>query len=216
MLFFLLQNILYQQHTLQPNHLRFIHKIYQKKHTSNMKNVFLYFSAFVPLYVLILIKFICGTLVKTIDVTILTILTFVVFGLLTVLGIVGLLWNLKGKTQKQQQIKILQSQNVTDQHFLSYFSLFVLYALGFELTKPSMLTVSLMIVVMIGIVYVNNKMFFINPLLNILGYNFYKITFTTKENPAEQTMMVFCRGALENKTYKVKIQNQNFAFIDKK
>ena len=32
---------------------------------------------------------------------------------------------------------------------------------------------------MIGIVYVKNKLFYINPFLNILGFNFYDITFKT-------------------------------------
>lgn len=91
--------------------------------------------------------------------------------------------------------------------------MFVLYALSFELTKPSMLTISFVIIVLIGIVYVNNKMFYINPLLNILGFNFYDVV--CAQEKTQKRMTLFCRGVLENKTYAVKLLNENFAFINK-
>lgn len=182
-----------------------------------MKNIFLYFSAFVPMYCLVLVKFICGTLTNTIAFTFLTVFTFIIFFILTILGVFGLVWNMRSPYEKEIEIKIEKSQNITDQHFLTYFSLFVLYALSFELTKPSMLTISFIIIILIGIVYVNNKMFYINPLLNILGYNFFQITYHEKNNPkAKKTMKLFCKGNLENKFYKIKMKNKNFVFIDKK
>lgn len=180
-----------------------------------MKNIFLYFSAFVPMYCLILVKFIVGTISKTIDLSFLTIFTFIVFALLTIFGIIGWFWNKNSKTAKTIKIKILSSKNITHEHFLSYFSLFVLYALSFELTKPSMLTISFIIIILIGIVYINNKMFYINPLLNILGYNFFEVEFLDKDNN-KKTKTIFCRGNLENKTYNIKLLNENFLFINKK
>lgn len=181
-----------------------------------MKNLFLYFSAFVPMYVLVLVKFLVGTLSQTIEITLLTVLTFLVFGLLTTFGILGLMWNMFYEKGQSTQIKIVSSTNITDQHFLTYFSLFVLYALSFELTKPSMLTISFIIIILIGIVYINNKMFYINPLLNILGYNFYEITYVTSDNPSKKKIIkIYCKGTLENKVYKANLKNENFAFIDK-
>lgn len=178
-----------------------------------MKNIFLYFSAFVPMYCLVLVKFIVGTISKTIDFNFLTIFTFVIFSILTALGIVGLIWNKNSRNVKTIKIKIVSANDITHEHFLSYFSLFVLYALSFELTKPSMLTISFVIIVLIGIVYINNKMFYINPLLNILGFNFYEVECVENEKPKKMTL--FCKGTLENKIYTVKLLNENFAFINK-
>lgn len=179
-----------------------------------MRNVFLYFSAFVPMYCLVLVKFIVGTISRTIGFSFLTITTFVVFSLLTLCGLIGWFWNKNTHNVKSKKIKIISATNITHQHFLSYFSLFVLYALSFELTKPSMLTISFIIIILIGIVYVNNKMFYINPLLNILGYNFYQVQYLDK-NGSQKEITLFCRGNLESKTYTIKMLNENFVFINK-
>lgn len=178
-----------------------------------MKNLFLYFSAFVPLYFLGLVKFAVGFLSGTIDITPLNITTISFFLVLVLTGIIGLVWNMKTNRGKTKAITVEKLTNITDQHFLSYFSLFVLYALGFQLTKPSMLVVTIIIIVFIGIVYINNKMFYINPLLNILGYNFYEITYTL--NGQTKTSKVYFKGELKQQKYTAHFKNQNFSFLEK-
>lgn len=182
-----------------------------------MKNLFLYFSAFVPLYFLIIVKFVLGLATKTMAFELIPILTLAIYSVLTILGIVGLAWNKKSNKGKTKQIIVVQFNNITDQHFLGYFSLFVLFALGFQLTMPSMFIVSLFIIAFVGVVYINNQMFYINPLLNILGYSFYEITYHLKETPnKKQTAKIFCKNKLENKTYFANFQNENFVFIEEK
>ena len=51
---------------------------------------------------------------------------------LTVLGIVGLVVNMKSNKGKTMKIQVEKFSNITDQHFLSYFSLFVLLRLVFN------------------------------------------------------------------------------------
>ena len=68
---------------------------------------------------------------------------------------------------------------------------------------------------MIGFVYVKNKLFFINPFLNILGYNFYNITYRIVGNEKEESTKIFYKGDLvSNKRYWVKIKDENFSFVD--
>lgn len=166
------------------------------------------------MYFLIVVKFICGVAIKTIDINLVNIIVFCTFCFFVMLGCVGLLWNTVWNKSRLETIKITNCQNITDQHFLTYFSLFVLFALAFELTKLSMFIVSLFIILFIGIVYVNNKMFYINPTLNILGFNFYEITYT--HNQKEQTAKMFYKGTLSNGTYKANLKNKHFNFITKK
>lgn len=78
-----------------------------------------------------------------------------------------------------------------------------------------MLTISFIIIILIGIVYINNKMFYINPLLNILGYNFFEVQYKDEQGN-EKTLTLFCKGELENKTYTIRVLNNNFIFINKK
>jgi hypothetical protein len=181
-----------------------------------LKNISLYFSAFVPMYFLIIIKFICGIASGMINLDGLTIFTICSYSLLIIAGVLGLLWNIVWNKDKSEEITIISKQNLTDQHFLGYFSIFVLFALAFELTKLSMVVDSLFIIIFIGIVYINNKMFYINPLLNLIGFNFYVIKYKKGGEDESFSAKIFCRGDLIlNKPYKVKLENVNFSFIDK-
>ena len=174
-----------------------------------MKNILLFLSACIPMYILILIN-------KNIDVNVLNIVVIVFLLLVIILGVVGLLLEIYNKRQKTIEIIILTKNNITDQHFLGYFSLFVLFAITFDLTKICMFVVFVLILVMIGVVYVKNKLFYINPFLNILGYNFYDITYRLNSCDEVKSTHIFYKGelVLHNK-YKVKIKDENFSFIAK-
>lgn len=180
-----------------------------------MKNIFLYLSAFIPMYALIIIKhsieLISGNKnVNFINIFVICLLVFVI-----TLGVIGLLLEVNRK-QKVDKIIITCKNNLTDEHFLGYFSLFVLFAITFDLSKPSMLIVFILVLIMIGIVYVKNKLFYINPFLNILGFNFYDITYKTKDSKTEKTTKIFFKGdLLIGKHYSVKIKDENFNFLDR-
>ncbi len=132
-----------------------------------------------------------------------------------VLGVVGLLLEIYNKKQKSTCVTIITAKNITDQHFLGYFSLFVLFAITFDLSKVSMAIVFVLIMAMLGVVYVKNKLFYINPFLNILGYNFFEITYKLENESKTKSTRIFYKGNLEtNKTYWVKIKDENFSFVD--
>lgn len=183
-----------------------------------MKNLFLYFSAFIPMYFLVLLKFIIEKINNNISFNVLNTIILCCLVLLIILGVIGLLWNIFWDKDEVKEIIITKKENTTDQHFLGYFSLFVLFALTFELTKVSMFVVSVFIVVFIGIVYVENSLFYINPFLNILGFKFYDISYKLKDDDKEHTAKIFYRGTLtiENQVYRVKMKNINFVFIDRR
>lgn len=182
-----------------------------------LRKILLYFSAFVPMYFLILVKFIFGIIGASIDIDILCILNLSVYSVLILGGIVGILWNTIWNKSKCDKIIITSKQNLTSQHFFGYFSIFVLFALAFELTNLSMFMVSLTIIIFIGIVYVNNEMFYINPLLNVLGFNFYEITYKKIGGEKEFSSKMFFKGQLQvNKIYYLKKEYHNFSFVDKR
>lgn len=181
-----------------------------------MKNILLYLSAFIPMYALIMIKQIIEMIVGNIKSNFLNIFVICMLFVIILLGILGIFLEINRK-QKTQEITITCKTNTTDEHFLGYFSLFVLFAITFDLSKLSMLCVFILIIIMIGIVYVKNKLFYINPFLNILGFNFYDITYKTQnQQHNELTTKIFFKGdLLLNKKYIVKIKDENFNFLDK-
>lgn len=181
-----------------------------------MSKVILYISAFVPMYILFLINLIVELINGNLTFNIVNTCVLIGLTILSILGIVGLLYIINYKNNKYKTIKVLSKKNITDQHFLNYFSLFVLLALAFDLSKICFICVFVVILIFIGIVYIKNNIFYINPLLNILGYSFYDITYKD-ENNKTQEIRIFFKGTLEitNQNYSLCISNRNLNFLKK-
>ena len=183
---------------------------------NKLKEISLYLSAFVPMYILILIRLVIDMINHNLSFNILNSLNFATLILLTFLGSLGLYLNVFRSKDTSIEIIIINKENITDRHFLGYFSLFVLFALQLELSYVSDYVLFLLILILIGIVYIKNSLFYINPLLNIMGYNFYDITFHEKNSKEERHAKFFYKGDLiiNDKVYWVKLKNTNFSFID--
>ena len=181
-----------------------------------LKNILLFLSAFVPMFILILIKLVVDIINNNLSFNVLNTLNLSTLIILILTGIVGLLWNISDKKQTRE-IKLISAQNITDKHFFGYFSLFVLFALQLDLSLVSGYCTFILIMIFIAIVYMKNSLYYINPLLNILGYNFYDVTFSFTNEEKKYNAKIFYKGLLaENKIYYANIKNQNFTFIDNK
>lgn len=183
-----------------------------------LKNLLLYISAFVPMYFLVFVKLIVEIINHNATFNVLNTLNFVTLLLLMVLGVIGLLWNIYFANGKSIEVEIVSKKNITDRHFLGYFSLFVFFAIPLDLSLVSAYCVYVLVLIMIGIVYINNSLYYINPLLNLLGYNFYDISYKELGCDKIKKSKIFYKGDLliENKTYWVNLKNQHFCFVDKK
>lgn len=181
-----------------------------------LKNIMLFLSAFIPMYFLIWVKLVMELINDNLHFNVLNTIVFVALIVVIVLGLIGLKLEIFNQKEKSQKVIIMEWNNITDRHFLGYFSLFVLFAITFDLSKVSMVVVFVLILCMIGVVYVKNKLFYINPFLNILGFNFYKISYKVENDEQILQTHIFYRGNLkENKFYWVKIKDENFSFVDK-
>lgn len=181
-----------------------------------LKNIMLFLSAFIPMYFLIWVKLVMELINDNLHFNVLNTFVFVALIVVITLGLLGLKLEIFNQKEKSQKVIIMEWNNITDRHFLGYFSLFVLFAITFDLSKVSMVVVFVLILCMIGVVYVKNKLFYINPFLNILGFNFYKISYKVENDEQVLQTHIFYRGNLkENKFYWVKIKDENFSFVDK-
>ncbi len=181
-----------------------------------LKDLLLYLSAFVPMYILIATRLIIDIINDNLTFNVLNTLNIILLSLLIILGIVGLIINIYHSKESSKEIIILKKQNITDRHFLGYFSLFVLFALQLELSYVCDFVLFILILILIGVVYIKNSLFYINPLLNILGYNFYDIYYLEVSSQEQKEAKIFYKGDLKvNQKYLVKFKNDNFSFIDK-
>lgn len=179
-----------------------------------MGKVILFVSAFVPMYILFLINAVVWLMLGHLDVNFVNITTIVVLAILSIIGIVGLLIQINCKSKEEVKVKVISKKNLTDQHFLNYFSLFVLLSLTFDLSKLSFVFVFVVIMIFIGIVYIKNNIFYINPLLNILGYSFYDIVYT-EDDGKKKELRIFFKGELKvgEKKYTMCACNKNINIL---
>ena len=158
-----------------------------------MKNIFLkiclFISSFIPLYFLIIVKELTEIINGNLTFNITNSVMLGVNLALIILGTVGIFMSFRQKNLKV--VEVVEFKNITHQNFLSYFPIFVLFALAFELEFISMAIVYLLILVMIGVVYIRNEMFFINPLLNILGFRSYEVQIKRGEKIEKTVLFAF-------------------------
>lgn len=182
-----------------------------------VKNLLLYISAFVPMYVLVFVKLVVEIINHNLHFNVLNTINLITLLFLIVSGSVGLFWNIKMSKEKSVKVRILYVKNITDHHFLGYFSLFVFFAIPLDLSLVSAYCVYILVLIMIGIVYINNALYYINPLLNILGYCFYDVSYKEVESERRGEIKLFCKEKLiPNSDFYIKIKNEHFCFIDKK
>ena len=179
-----------------------------------MKKLLLFFSAFAPLYFLLIVKILIDIIFGDLHFNVLNTISLILFSIALISGIAGAVTAVKHKHTPRDKIKIVKKQSLTEQYFLGYFSLFVLFALSFEIEKVSMFVVFVLIIILIGVVYIRNDLYYINPFLNLLGYNFYLVTFSDK-NQDEQVGKFLFKGMLETGgEYTAKLSHENFSLIE--
>lgn len=178
------------------------------------KQIGLFLSSFAPLFLLLIIKELTEIINQNWTFNFLNTFLLIILLLMLFWGIYILSKLLKEvKDCKKSSVKIVYKNNTTDQHFLGYFSLFVLFAISFEIEMYSMAIVFFMVLIMIAIVYIKNDMYFINPLLNILGYSFYEIKYVNNDGEIVDAM-AFYKGSLnENVTYSLCTKYPNLFFL---
>ena len=181
-----------------------------------MSKIILFISAFVPMYILFLINLIVELVNHNLSLNIVNRCVLIILSLLIFVGGIGLIILINWKDKKYKVIKIISKKNITDQHFLNYFSLFVLLALTFDLSKISFICMFVIITIFIGIVYIRNNIFYINPMLNIMGYSFYDIVYLDEKGEQKEAR-IFYKGKLiiDDYDYKLYKNNRNLLFLEK-
>jgi len=178
------------------------------------KKILLYLSAFAPLYFLLLTKIVIELINKNLHINTLNTIMLSLLCTLIGLGTLGVFFAFSGA--KTTKINIISCKNITEKHFLGYFSLFVLFALTFEIQYVAMAVVFVMILIMVGVVYIKNNLFYINPLLNIVGFSFYQVEYNTSSSQKTEQAIFISFGKLKpNKNCKATITSYNFNILKK-
>ena len=106
---------------------------------------------------------------------------FFVWLALFVIGVTGIICFrksfLKADRLSKETVVLTKAENITADYYFTYFSLFVISFFGVDPTKLKDILIFAIIMVLIIWVYVANEMYFVNPVLNIVGYKSFSIVY---------------------------------------
>lgn len=115
---------------------------------------------------------------------------FTTWLILTTAGIIGIIHFrknfLKSKTLSKQTIILTKAENITADYYFTYFSLFVISFFDVDPTDLKDVLIFSSILIAIILVYIVNEMYFVNPILNILGYKSFAIAYEKNIRDSDQ------------------------------
>ena len=175
-----------------------------------LRKIGLFLSAFVPMSMLFVIMMIIDIAEGNEKGSVMVICVMTLLMFLVIIGVSCVMYVFFSKKIAQSTIQIDSANNVTGQYFFGYFSLFVLVAVHLELYTVCDIILFFLINIIIAIVYIHNNLYYINPLLNLIGYNIYKITYI--KDGQEKNINIFVKDKLDisNKVIAKSMFNYNF------
>ena len=123
--------------------------------------------------------------------------------LVGVLGILAFKNNFLSAHEKPaEKVKVEYAENVTSDYYFTYFSLFILTFFTIDPTIWSDIATLALLMIFIIWVYVCNEMWFINPVLNVIGYKSFKLIYSKPANPNKEfEIRVFATDNLSKEIY---------------
>lgn len=110
-------------------------------------------------------------------------------------------------------LKINSLEDKTGENYFANYSLIVLTGISLpSLYDWLSLAVYLIVVFMLGIVYIKKMMYYMNPVITLFGYNFYKCNvtdITNENNDVEKQIYILLKGKLMAGETISKIKNIN-------
>lgn len=149
--------------------------------------VILFISSYIPLYILLILKNVLERTTRDGNFSDLAnkIKNAVFFDeindfavvILTFLSIYSF-WYLKRKIRRangEKKFIIITIKDETSNNYFNYISVYLLSCMGLSLNSIVDIFVFIFLMVVVGFIYINNNMTYLNPTLNLLGFKIYEM-----------------------------------------
>lgn len=184
-----------------------------------MKKIIMYLSAFLPMFWLILIKDYATILKDAIAGEVpysdlLSVQLFIVLGIVILVTIITIILISGNKNLSNDLVVATKVTNRTAEYYLGYFSLFILELFAFSFTDIVDIIVMSILLLLLGIVYVKNGLFFINPTMNIFRSFIFEVEFSDGNNI--RTKILICKEKIQQgDSLNIDISNYGFTLAQK-
>ena len=184
-----------------------------------MKKIIMYLSAFLPMFWLVLIKdyaiILKDAIIGDREYTdLLNVQLFIVLGVVILISIFAVILISGNKNLSNDLVIVTKVTNRTAEYYLGYFSLFVLELFAFSFTEIVDIIVMSILLLLLGIVYIKNGLFFINPTMNIFRSFIFEVEFSDGNNI--RTKILICKENIKEKDrLKIDISQYGFTLAQK-
>lgn len=185
-----------------------------------MKKILMYLSAFLPMFFIMWFKEVASICVKVYEgksswnelLNVYLVTEFIVIAVL-VLFFAKLMSNNKKLATKK--VKVLTVSNRTGEYYLGYYSLFILSLLGFSFTNIVDILVLCLLIVTLGVVYIKNELYFMNPTINIFRSFIYEVEYSYKDQK-ERRLIISREKVKIDEIIDIELSDFEFTFMRKK
>ncbi len=86
------------------------------------------------------------------------------------------------------QYKVLSIKDISHET-LNYILTYLIAFLSLDMNSPKMILSIILLLFIIGVIYINSNMLYVNPILQLLGYSIYELT-ATRHNTDEECRII--------------------------
>lgn len=152
----------------------------------NRENLVYFLSAILPMNVIVLLKVVFNFIFIESNETVFKISAIVIVSCITLAGLISLILICKTVASPQAKttvLTVINADNNTSQKYFTHFSLFILTGLAIPVENSILCFILIVFLeVMLATVYIKENMIYLNPILNVLGYEVYTATCTDENN----------------------------------
>lgn len=112
-------------------------------------------------------------------------------------------------------MKVLAVSNRTGEYYLGYYSLFILSLLGFSFINIVDILVLCLLIITLGVVYIKNELYFMNPTINIFRSYIYEVEYSYKDQ-IERKLIISKEKVKINEIIDIELSEFEFTFMRKK
>lgn len=142
----------------------------------------LFVSSYVPLYLFLILKDIISRLEEkkfNMEISYLRVnsLNDIVIIVLVAISAFSIIYLKKvlGRVQPSIYVKVGKVRDETSSNFLNYISVYFMSCIGLRIDNFTDLFTLSFLMIVIGFIYIRGNLIYINPILNLMGYNIYDL-----------------------------------------
>lgn len=189
-----------------------------------LKKIIMYISAFLPMFSIMWIKAVLLGVRNVLEKPCIYTWKTAVFNPYLIIELILIIalassfaWLMRGNVNVAvYTVTLSKVQNRSAEYYLSYYSLFILALIEFSFVDLIDLIVLFLLISVLGIVYIKNELFFINPTINLLKSYIYEVEYIDKDKKSVKKLIVSPEIISEESTIDIDISQFEFTFLHKK